>query len=76
MGFGLILFIILLVVLVSGIKIVPQSKTYVIERLGAYHRTLQTGLNYVLPIFERVANNVSLKEIVKDKEVKSKSSRI
>ena len=66
MGFGVILLIILLVVLVSGIKIVPQSKTYVIERLGAYHRTLQTGLNYVLPIFERVANNVSLKEIVKD----------
>ena len=66
MGFGFILLIILLVVLVSGIKIVPQSKTYVIERLGAYHRTLQTGLNYVVPIFERVANNVSLKEIVKD----------
>ena len=38
----------------------------VIERLGAYHRTMQTGLHYVIPIFERVANVVSLKENVRD----------
>lgn len=63
---GLVVIIILLVIVASGIKIVPQSKTLVIERLGAYHRTLQTGLNYVIPFIERVANNVSLKEIVKD----------
>ena len=50
----------------SGIKIIPQSRAYVVERLGAYHRTMQTGLHYVLPFIERVANNVSLKEIVKD----------
>ena len=66
MEFGLILIIIIIVIGVSGIKIVPQSKAYVIERLGAYHRTLQTGLNYVIPFFERVANVVNLKEIVKD----------
>ena len=66
MEFGLILIIIIIVIGISGIKIVPQSKAYVIERLGAYHRTLQTGLNYVIPFFERVANVVNLKEIVKD----------
>ena len=66
MEFGLVLLIIVLVVLASGIKIIPQSKAMVIERLGAYHRTLQTGLNFVIPFIERVANNVSLKEIVKD----------
>ena len=63
---GLIILIILVVVVVSGIKIIPQSKAYVVERLGAYHRTMQTGLHYVFPFVERTANTVSLKEIVKD----------
>lgn len=66
MEFGLIIIIILVVVAALGIKIIPQSKACVVERLGAYHRTMQTGLHYVLPIVERVANTVSLKEIVKD----------
>lgn len=63
---GLIVLIIIVGIAASGIKIIPQSRAYVIERLGAYHRTLQTGLHYVFPFVERVANNVSLKEIVKD----------
>ena len=66
MGLGLIVLIILVVIAALGIKIIPQSRAYVIERLGAYHRTMQTGLHYVIPFVERVANNVSLKEIVKD----------
>ena len=66
MGFGLVVLIILVVIAASGIKIIPQSKAFVVERLGAYHRTMQTGLHYVLPFVERVANVVSLKEIVKD----------
>ena len=66
MGLGLIVLIILAVIAASGIKIIPQSRAYVVERLGAYHRTLQTGLHYVFPFIERVSNNVSLKEIVKD----------
>ena len=66
MGIGLIVLIILVVIAVLGIKIIPQSRAYVVERLGAYHRTMQTGLHYVIPFIERVANNVSLKEIVKD----------
>ena len=66
MGLGLVVLVILAIIFVSGIKIIPQSRAYVVERLGAYHRTLQTGLHYVIPFIERVANNVSLKEIVKD----------
>lgn len=66
MGVGLIVLLIIVIIIVSGIKIIPQSRAYVVERLGAYHRTLQTGLHYVIPFIERVANNVSLKEIVKD----------
>ena len=66
MEFGLILIIIIIVIGISGIKIVPQSKAYVVERLGAYHRTMQTGLNYVIPFIERISNKVNLKEIVRD----------
>ena len=69
MEFGvwlLIILIVLLLVGVAGVKIISQSKAYVIERLGAYHRTMQTGLHYVVPILDRVANIVSLKEMVKD----------
>ena len=63
---GIIIGIIILLIFISGIKIIPQSKAYVVERLGAYHRTMQTGLRYVFPFIERISNKVSLKEIVKD----------
>ena len=66
MGFGLAVIIILVVIIASGIKIIPQSKAFVVERLGAYHRTMQTGLHYVIPFIERISNRVNLKEIVKD----------
>ncbi len=61
-----IIVLVLIIIAISGIKIVPQSKAYVVERLGAYNRTLQTGCRYVVPIFERVAKIVSLKEQVAD----------
>ena len=66
-GFILILlalFLILIVVL--NIKIVPQSKAYVIERLGTYSATWQTGLHFKIPFIERVAKQVSLKEQIVD----------
>ena len=63
---GIIIIIIILIIFVCGIKIIPQSKAYVVERLGAYNRTMQTGLHYVFPFIERISNKVSLKEIVKD----------
>lgn len=62
----LVIIIIIVVIAALGIKIIPQSKAYVVERLGAYDRTMQTGLNYKVPIIDRVANAVSLKETVKD----------
>ena len=58
--------IIIAVIIASGVKIVPQSKAIVVERLGAYDRTMQTGLHYRVPIIDRIANVVSLKEIVRD----------
>ncbi len=66
-GFILILlalFLILIVVL--NIKIVPQSKAYVIERLGTYSTTWQTGLHMKIPFIERIAKQVSLKEQIVD----------
>ena len=66
MEFILLIIIVLAVIAITGIKIIPQSKAYVVERLGAYHRTMPTGLHYVIPFIERVANVVSLKEIVRD----------
>ncbi len=66
MGFLGLIIIVILVLAVAGIKIISQSKAVVVERLGAYHRTMETGLHYVIPIIERNANTVSLKEIVKD----------
>ena len=56
----------ILAVLVLNIKIVPQSKAYVIERLGAYSETWQTGFHFKIPVIERVAKIVSLKEQVAD----------
>lgn len=55
-----------LAVLALNIKIVPQSKAYVIERLGAYNTTWQTGFHFKIPVIERVAKIVSLKEQVAD----------
>ena len=61
---GLVIF--LLIIIIANIKIVPQSKTYVIERLGSYSATWQNGLHFKIPFIERIANNVSLKEKVRD----------
>ena len=64
--FIIALIIVLLLIIILNIKIVPQSKTYVIERLGSYSATWNNGLHFKLPFLERVANNVSLKEKVRD----------
>ncbi|MBE5040257.1 SPFH domain-containing protein [Ructibacterium gallinarum] len=58
--------IVIILVLLSCIKIVPQAHSYVIERLGAFHATWGVGLHFKLPLIERVAKRVSLKEQVVD----------
>ena len=62
----IILGIVLIVLVISGVKIIPQSKAYVVERLGSYNRTLHNGFNIMIPIIERVSNRVTLKEQVRD----------
>lgn len=61
-----IIVVLIIVFLVLNIKIVPQSKAYVVERLGAYKDTWQTGVHFKIPLIERVAKIVSLKEQVVD----------
>ena len=66
MDFLIAIIIILLVVVIPSIKIVPQAKSYVIERLGSYYKTWGNGLHFKVPFIDRVANITTLKEIVKD----------
>ena len=53
-------------ILIRCIRIVQQSRAYIIERLGAYHATWNVGLHFKIPFIERVAKVVSLKEQVAD----------
>ena len=64
----IVLALIVLIVLVSNIKIVPQAKAYTIERLGSYQGTWQTGLHFKIPLIEKIARKVTLKEQVVDFE--------
>ena len=70
-----ILIIILIILVISNIKIVPQAYAYIVERLGAYNATWSTGLHFKIPIIDRVAKKISLKEIVTRDLVRSPSSQ-
>ncbi|MBQ2532376.1 MAG: paraslipin, partial [Lachnospiraceae bacterium] len=62
----LVLIVIVLLILMSCVRIVPQAHAFVIERLGAYTTTWPVGLHLKMPIIERVAKNVNMKEQVVD----------
>ena len=62
----LVLFIVILILLASCIKIVPQASAYVVERLGAYQGTWSVGLQFKAPIIDKVAKKINLKEQVVD----------
>ncbi len=57
---------VLILLIIANIKIVPQSRANVMERLGAYYTTWHTGLHFKIPFIERVSKVVSLKEQVVD----------
>ena len=58
--------ILLIIVIISNIKIVPQAHAYIVERLGAFHATWSVGLHFKIPVVEKVVKKVSLKEQVVD----------
>ncbi len=61
-----LLIAIIIWLIVTNIRIVPQANAYVVERLGAYHSTWQVGLHFKIPLIDKVAKKVSLKEHVID----------
>ena len=62
----IILIVVVILILASCIKIVPQANAYVVERLGAYQGTWEVGIHFKMPIIDRVAKRVLLKEQVVD----------
>ena len=64
--FLLIIFVLLVFLFLNGVRIVPQAQAVVVERLGRYHATWDAGIHIMLPILDRVAKRVNLKEQVAD----------
>lgn len=62
----IILAIILLAIIISNIKIVPQAHVYVVERLGAFHQVWNVGMHFKVPFIDKIAKKVNLKEHVID----------
>ncbi len=62
----LIILVLIIAVLIKNIRVVPQAKAMVVERLGAYKGTWEVGLHFKVPFIERIAKTVSLKEQVVD----------
>ena len=62
----LAIFIVIAVIVVANIRIVPQARAYVIERLGTYQGTWPVGIHIKMPLIDRIARNVNIKEQVLD----------
>ena len=62
----IIIVVVLLVLFGFSVRIVRQSTSVIVERLGKYHKTLDTGVHFILPIFDRTLPAISLKERVAD----------
>jgi regulator of protease activity HflC (stomatin/prohibitin superfamily) len=63
---GVIVAVLFIILILANIKIVPQATTFIIERLGTYRTTWDTGLHLKVPFIDRVAKKISLKEKVAD----------
>ena len=61
-----LLFIFVVILITFHVKIVPQSRAFVIERLGAYKETWNAGINFLVPFIDKLAKRISLKEQVID----------
>lgn len=60
------LFILVVVTIAKGVRVVQQGTEWVVERLGKYHKTLQPGLHIIIPYIDRVAYKVVTKDIILD----------
>ena len=66
MGIFLVIFVVIIALILFNIKIIPQAKAAVVERLGAYQSTWMTGIHVTFPFIDRVAKVISMKEQVVD----------
>ena len=64
--FTIIILVLVVIIILKSIRIVPESRVYIVERLGKYNQTLESGLNFLNPFFDKIARVVSLKEQVVD----------
>ena len=62
----LIVLAVIVVLFAGAVKVVPQKEAWTVERLGRYHRTLEAGLHFIIPVVDAVRAKVSLKEQVLD----------
>ena len=62
----IVLLVLVIILIIPNVHIVPQAKSYVIERLGSYQSTRKNGLHVKIPFIDRIANKITLKEQVKD----------
>ena len=62
----IILIVLIIIIIISCVKIVPQANAFVVERLGAYQATWEVGLHFKVPIIDKIARRVILKEQVVD----------
>lgn len=65
---AIVLVVVAILVLVSSVRVVRQATTVIVERLGKYNRTLDTGVHFILPLFDKSLPPISMKERVADFE--------
>ena len=66
MVFALVLALLAIVIIFLGVKSVPQGAQYTVERFGKYIRTLEPGLNLIIPFIDRISRRISMMEEVMD----------
>ena len=64
--FSFLIILLILSVIFSNVKVVPQAHAFVIERLGTYYTTWLNGLHFKIPFIDRISKRISLKEQVAD----------
>jgi len=65
-GFAVFIVVLMLVLIIMGVKTVPQGREYTVERFGRYTRTLTPGLTIIMPIIDRIGNKLNMMEQVMD----------
>ena len=69
--FIMVLAVFAVIFIAKSVRVVPQQEAWVVERFGKFHTVLQPGLNFIIPIIDRVAYRQTLKEIPMDHRAKS-----